>query len=202
MSATGTQDHRLGIVARVGGWAAGHRRTVILGWIVALLAAFGASSAIGTNYGNSFSLKGTDSQRAVDLLKRDFPAQSGDSDQIVLYARSGSVTAPAVRARVAPMLAQIARLPHVSGVVSPYSAAGAQAVSRDGRIAFATVNFDQRANVLPKPAVERVISVAHLARSPALEVQLGGQAIEQVERVSLGAATAVGLVAAMIVLLI
>jgi len=31
---------------------------------------------------NSFSLKGTESQRAVDLLKRDFPAQSGDSDQI------------------------------------------------------------------------------------------------------------------------
>ena len=54
----------------------------------------GASSAIGTNYGNSFSLNGTDSQRAVDLLKRDFPAQSGDSDQIVLHARSGSVTAP------------------------------------------------------------------------------------------------------------
>src|ERR1700726_3885501 len=113
MSPTTPQECRLGIVARVGGWAAGHRRIVVLGWIVALLAAFGASSAVGTNYGNSFSLKGTDSQRAVDLLKRDFPAQSGDSDQIVLHARSGSVTAPTVRARVAPVLAQIARLPHV-----------------------------------------------------------------------------------------
>jgi RND superfamily putative drug exporter len=202
MSPTGTQDRRLGIVARVGAWAAGHRRVVVLGWIVTLIAAFAASSAVGTNYGNSFSLKGTDSQRAVDLLKRNFPAQSGDSDQIVLYARSGSVTAPAVRARVAPMLAQIARLAHVSGVVSPYSAAGAQAVSRDGRIAFATVNFDQRANVLPKAAVERVISVADSARSAQLEVQLGGQAIEQAQRVSLGVATAVGLIAAMIVLLI
>src|SRR6202023_2209268 len=186
MSTTGTQDSRLGIVARVGGWAAGHRRFVVLGWIVALVGAFGVSSAVGTNYSNSFSLKGTDSQRAVDLLKRDFPAQSGDSDQIVLHARSGTVTAPAVKARVAPVLAQIARLPHVTGVVSPYSAAGARAVSQDGKIAFATVNFDQRANVLPRAAVERVISVAHLARSPALEVQLGGQAIEQVERVSLG----------------
>jgi RND superfamily putative drug exporter len=190
------------MVARVGGWAAGHRRVVLLGWIVALVAAFGASSAVGTHYSNNFSLNGTESQRAVDLLKRNFPAQSGDSDQIVFYARGGNVTAAAVQGRVAPLLAQIARLPHVTGVVSPYSAAGARAVSRDGKIAFATVNFDQRANVLPKPAVERVISVAHLARSPQLEVQLGGQAIEQVERVSLGAATAVGLVAAMIVLLV
>jgi RND superfamily putative drug exporter len=202
MSPTTTQQRRLGIVARVGGWAAGHRRLVVLGWIVALVGAFGASSAVGTNYGDSFSLKGTDSQRAVDLLKRNFPAQSGDSDQIVLQARSGSVTAAAVQARVTPVLQQIARLPHVSGVVSPYSTAGAQAVSRDGRIAFATVNFDQRANVVPKAAVERVISLAKSAGSQQLEVQLGGQAIQQAEKVSLGATTAVGLVAAMVVLLI
>jgi RND superfamily putative drug exporter len=202
MSATAPQERRLGIVARVGDWAAGHRRVVVLGWIVALVAAFGASSAVGTNYGNSFSLNGTESQRAVDLLKRNFPAQSGDSDQIVFHVRSGSVTAPAVQARIAPILQQIARLPHVTGVVSPYSSAGSREVSRDGQIAFATVNFDQRANVLPKAAAERVISVAHTARSPQLEVQLGGQAIEQTEKVSIGTATAVGLIAAMIVLLI
>ena len=202
MSSTTPQERRLGIVARIGGWAAGHRRLVLVGWIVGLIGALGLSSAVGSNYSNSFSLKGTESQRAVDLLKRDFPAQSGDSDQIVIRAVGGSVTAPPVHARVAPVLAQIARLPHVSGVVSPYSPAGARAISRDGQIAFATVNFDQRANVLPKAAVERVISVAHTARSAQLEVQLGGQAIEQVEKVSIGTATAVGLIAAMIVLLI
>src|SRR6202162_2575281 len=202
MSSKASQGRRLGIVARVGGWAAGHRRLVLLGWIVALVGAFGASSAVGTNYSNSFSLKGTDSQRAVDLLKRDFPAQSGDSDQIVLHARSGSVTEAAVKARVAPVLGQIARLPHVSGVVSPYSSAGVHAGSQDGQIAFATVNLDQRANVLSPAAVEHVISLADSARSPQLEVQLGGQAIEQVEKPSLGIATAVGLIAAMVVLLI
>ncbi|MEA2315110.1 MAG: putative drug exporter of the superfamily [Solirubrobacteraceae bacterium] len=202
MSSMATPQRRLGIVARVGVWAAGHRRLVALGWFVALVGAFGASSAIGTNYGNSFSLSGTDSQRAVDLLKRAFPAQSGDSDQIVFAVGSGSITSPAVHSRIAPALERIARLPHVSAVVSPYSPAGAQAVSGDGKIAFATVNFDQRANVLPKAAVERVISVAQGARSPQLEVQLGGQAIEQAERTSLGTATAVGLIAAMIVLLV
>jgi len=202
MSSTTPQDRRLGIVARLGGWAARHRRIVLLGWIVALIAAFGASSAVGTNYSNSFSLKGTESQRAVDLLKRDFPAQSGDSDQIVFQARSGSITAPPVRARVTQVLDQVARLPHVSSVVSPYSPAGAKELSRDGQIAFATVNFDQRANVLPKGAVERVISVADSARTSQLNVQLGGQAIEQVEKISIGTATAVGLIAAMVVLLI
>jgi putative drug exporter of the RND superfamily len=202
MSTTPPQESALGTVARVGRWAATHRRLMLSGWIVVLIAALGISSAVGSNYSNNFSLKGTESQRAVDLLKRDFPAQSGDSDQIVFHTRTGSVTAAAVQARVTPVLAQIARLPHVSGVVSPYSPAGSHAVSRDGQVAFATVSFDQRANVLPKAAIERVISVAESARSAQLEVQLGGQAIEQTEKASIGTATAVGLLAAMIVLLI
>ena len=45
------------------------------------------------------------------------------------------------------------------------------------------------------------IALAALAKSAGsqqLEVQLGGQAIQQAEKVSLGATTAVGLVAAMI----
>ena len=202
MSPTTGQQKRLGIVARVGNWATRHRRIVVVGWIVGLIVALGVSSAVGSNYSNSFSLNGTESQRAVDLLKRDFPAQSGDSDQIVFHVRTGSITEPAVRARIVPVLDRIARLPHVSGVISPYSPAGSREVSSDGQIAFATVNFDERANVVPKAAVERVISVAHTARSSHLEVQLGGQAIEQVERVSIGTATAVGLIAAMVVLLI
>jgi len=57
-----------------------------------------------------------------------------------------------------------------AGVVSPY-AAGANAVSEDGRIGFASVEFDQRANELPKTSINRVIEYATGARSPALEVE-------------------------------
>src|SRR5664280_1008799 len=121
---------------------------------------------------NNFSLPGTESQRAADLLKREFPAQAGDSDQIVLAARHGAVTDAAVRSRVAPMLAAVARLPHVTGVSSPFTANGARAISPDGKVAFATVTFDKRANVLPPSATERVIRVAKSAGSPLLQVAL------------------------------
>ena len=47
-----------------------------------------------------------------------------------------------------------------------------------------------------------MISTAERARSNALEVQLGGEAIEQAQKPSLGTATAVGLLAAMIILFI
>jgi RND superfamily putative drug exporter len=191
-----------GIVARASRWAVAHRRAVVLGWIALLIGALGISTAVGTEYSNDFSLPGTESQRAADLLKRDFPAQAGDADQIVLATSAGRITDAAARARVEPMLAAVARLPHVTGVLSPYTPEGARAISADGRIAFATVSFDERANLIPTAATERVISVAKSVATPQLQVALGGQAIEQVQKPSLGAATGIGLLAAIVVLLV
>jgi RND superfamily putative drug exporter len=201
MSSSKAATDRRGIVARVGGWAAAHRRAVPIIWLVILIVALGASGAIGTKFANNFSLSGTESQRASELLKRDFPAQAGDSDQIVFYARQGVVTDAAVRSRIEPMLASVARLPHVTSVVSPYSSGG-QTISSSGKIAYATITFNEKANVIPVSATERVISVAKSAGSAQLQVALGGQAIEQAQKPSIGAATAIGLLAAIIVLLI
>jgi putative drug exporter of the RND superfamily len=190
------------VLARAARWATQHKRTVVLGWIAVLVISMGVSSAVGTNYTTNFSLGGTESQRATDLLKRDFPAQAGDEDAIVLHARQGKVTDAAVRDRVEPVLAKVAKLPHVTGVRSPYDRGGSAAISRDGTIGFATVTFDQRANALDKEDIKRVISTAETARSPQLQVELGGQAIQQAQEVSLGFATIIGLVAAIIVLVL
>jgi putative drug exporter of the RND superfamily len=190
-----------GVVARVARWCVEHRRRALIAWLVLLVAALTVSSAVGARPANQFSLNGTESQRAQDVLTRAFPAQSGDLDQIVFHARQGRITDPAIRARIGSALARIRGLPHVSAVTSPY-AAGGQAISSDGRIAFATVTFNKQAPALSKPTVERVVSAAEQARAPDLQVELGGAAIEQAQTVSFGAASAVGLGAAIVVLLI
>jgi putative drug exporter of the RND superfamily len=64
------------------------------------------------------------------------------------------------------------------------------------------VTFDERANALPKAAVDRVIATARSASSARLQVELGGQAIEQAQQASLGFATVVGIAAAIVILLI
>jgi putative drug exporter of the RND superfamily len=182
-------------------WTIAHRRIVVVGWIVLAVGILGVSQAVGKRNANNFSLPNTDSQRAVDLMQSRFPAQAGDSDQIVFRTRTGKLTDASARAAITPMLVRVARLPHVAGVVSPYDA-GANAVSKAGTIGFATVEFDQKANLLPKAAIDRVIKTAEAVRSPALQVELGGQAIKQAEQTSLGFATGVGLVAAVVVLLL
>jgi putative drug exporter of the RND superfamily len=182
-------------------WTIAHRRIVVAAWIVLAVGVLAASQAVGKRNANNFSLPNTDSQRAVDLLQGRFPAQAGDADQIVFRTRTGKLTDASARAVIAPTLARIARLPHVAGVVSPYDS-GANAVSKSGTIGFATVEFDQKANELPKAAIDRVINTAEAVRSPTLQVELGGQAIKQAEQTSLGFATGVGLLAAVVVLLL
>jgi putative drug exporter of the RND superfamily len=188
-------------MVKIARWTMAHRRTVVVAWIVAVVGIFAVSGAVGKKTASSFTLPGTGSQQAVDLLQSKFPAQAGDADQIVFQARNGTLTSGADRASIDPMLARVAALPHVTSVVSPY-AAGQHAISRDGTIGFATVNFDERANALPVAAVNRVISTAESARSSTLDVQLGGQAIEQAQQASLGFATIVGIAAAIVILLI
>jgi putative drug exporter of the RND superfamily len=182
-------------------WTIAHRRIVVVSWIVLAVGVLAASQAVGKRNANNFSLPNTDSQRAIDLLQSRFPAQAGDADQIVFRTRTGKLTDASTRAVIAPALERIARLPHVAGVVSPY-ATGAKAVSKAGTIGFATVEFDQRANQLPKAAIDRVINTSEALRSPTLQVELGGQAIEQAQQASIGFATGVGLLAAVVVLLL
>src|SRR5262249_54494922 len=176
-------------------WTMAHRRIVVVAWIVAAVGVFALSSSVGKKTASSFTLPGTGSQQAVDLLKSRFPTQAGDADQVVFHTRIGTVTDASARATIDSTVARIARLRHVTAVVSPY-AVGQHAISKDGTIAFATVSFDERANALPKAAVDRVIATAESARSASLQVELGGQAIEQAQQASLGFATVVGILAA------
>jgi RND superfamily putative drug exporter len=184
-------------------WTTTHRKYVLLGWILVLFGVNALAQSAGTSYSNNFTLPNSDAQRASDLLQRSFPAQAGDRDTIVYKVSSGTVENPAVKARMSAMFARVAKLPHVAGVISPYAgAASGKSVSANGRIAFATVVFDEKANDLSKTAATRVVDVARAAGGGGLQVELGGQAIEKTEQAGFGISTAVGLLAAIVVLLL
>ncbi len=184
-------------------WSTTHRLYVVLGWILLIFVVNGLAQSAGTEYSNNFTLPNSDAQRAADLLQKSFPAQAGDRDQIVFRVEHGTVLAPAVRARMSAMFTEVSKLPHVSAVISPYAGAAAgKAISANGQIAFATVVFNEKANLLPVSAAKRVVRVAKAAARPGLEVQLGGPAIENTEQEGFGLSTAVGLMAAIVVLLI
>jgi RND superfamily putative drug exporter len=176
-----------------------HRRLVVLLWAVLLLVGIGVSRGLGPRYTNALHLRGTDSQRARDLLAAGFPAQAGDRDQIVLHARTGRLTDPAQRRRVDALLAAVARLPHVSAVSDVYARGG---LSADRTIGLATVLVTRAGDAVDARATSRLIATAEAARTPSLQVELGGPAIEQAQRTAIGSSMVIGLAAAVVVLLL
>ena len=183
-------------------WCISHRRLVVVGWVLAAVITTVIAGAVGRHYATDFSLPGTESQHVVDLLNGEFPAQSGDTDTIVWHTPSGTVDAANVRNQIEPLLAKATKMPHVVSVVSPYDQAGAVQVSKDRRTAFAVVNYDKRANLLPNDTGKPLLDAVNALNSPSLRVAAGGQVIENAEGFSIGPATAVGVIAALIILLI
>ena len=175
-------------------WCIAHRRRVFIAWIAIAIITTVVASAAGRNYATNFSLPGTESQRALDLLKKEFPAQSGDVDTIVFHTANGTVDDPEVRAAITKLLAQVKTDPHVISV-------GTVVVSQDRRTAFATINYNKPANLVPNDAGKPVLAQIDAVNVPGLKIAAGGQVMENAEGFSVGPATLIGSVAALIILL-
>jgi len=182
-------------------WTTGHRKTVILGWILALIVVGGISGSAGSDFSEEFKLPASDSQEAFDLLEHKFPAQSGDSAQVVFKAEGGVETA-AVKKEMTAAFAEIEEFPHVSEVASPYVKGGAGAVSDDGEIAYATIQFDAAGNELDKEKTREIIAIAQKPAGDGLQVELGGNLVAEAEQEEGDSSFGIGVLAAMIILLI
>jgi len=180
-------------------WCFTHRRLVLVAWLVALIGLSALSRAAGTAYSDSFTLPSAESTQALSLLEAAAPKAAGDNDQIVIAVTDGKVTGPAVQSRITPMLSRVATLPHVAKIASPYAPGGARQVSPSGQVAFATITFDERANLIPTDALNKVVDTAKAAAGDGVQVELGGAAIEQTNKPSIGG-VGYGVLAAAVVL--
>jgi putative drug exporter of the RND superfamily len=183
-------------------WCIARRWWVVAAWVALAIAVTMIANSAGRDYSTNFTLPGTQSQQAQNLLQSDFPQQSGDSDTIVFHTTTGTVDSPAVEAAIRPLLAKVAAMPDVVAVVSPYSQAGAGEVSADGRTAFATIAYDKRANQLPDNTGAPVLDAVRGIQVPGLQVAAGGEVMENAEGSSIGPATDVGVIAALAILLL
>jgi RND superfamily putative drug exporter len=183
-------------------WTTGHRKTVILSWIVALIGIGMIAGSVGSDFTEEFKLPSSDSQEAFDLLEHRFPQQSGVTAEIVYKAPAGA-DSPTVRKKMEGVFAEAAKLPHVSEVASPYAPGGAAAISKDGEIAYATVQYDTTTDKLEKTDIKKLVSLSQAAGGNGLQVEVGGAPIEEVRSEEEGDSSfAIGLLAAVVILLL
>src|SRR6185295_4232138 len=160
-------------------WCTGHRKTVIIGWIVALIGIGMLAGSVGSDFTEEFKLPSSDSQEAFELLEDKFPQQSGVTAEIVYKAPAGADSA-SVKKKMEGVFAEAEKLPHVSEVASPYTAGGAAAISKDGEIAYVTVQYDTTTDKLEKDDIKKLVAIGRAASDDGLKVVVGGAPIEEV----------------------
>src|SRR3954451_22282393 len=185
-------------------WCFRHKFSVLAIWVAALFVIGGLSAGAGSGYTDSFSLPGTESTTALNLLTDNFNTESTDTNQVVFAA--DDVNDPATEARIERTLGKIAKLPHVERVDSPFAKGAAQnQVSKNGEVAFATVHMDGEQPIadVPQSPYDELIATAEDARGDGLRVELGGSGIQQAtQQPGGGPSEAIGFVAAAVVLAI
>src|SRR3954447_4135249 len=179
------------------------RKLVVLGiWVAALVVLGGLSAGAGSGYTDSFSLPGTESTTALNLLTDNFNSESTDTNQVVFAA--DDVTVPAVKARIAKTLAIMAAGPHVERVDSPFArGAAARQIAKNRTLAFANVHMDGEQPIadVPKSAYDKLIATSEDARGDGLRVELGGSGIQQaMQQPGGGPSEFIGFIAAAVVL--
>ncbi|MEU5315277.1 MMPL family transporter [Streptomyces sp. NPDC021056] len=163
---------------KLGRLAFRRRHFVALIWVALLtLAGVGAASAPSAG-STSFSIPGTEAQKAFDLLEQRFPGSSADggTGRIVFKAPEGEkMTDAANKATVAKTVKELGDGSQVVSVSDPFTT---NAVSKDGTVAYTSVTYDAPGMELAESTREALEEAGDEARATGLTVDIGGDALQ------------------------
>jgi len=102
------------------------------------------AQASGGKTNDNFTIPGTESQNASNVLSQKLPAFSGGQTTVVFATTNGSgkITDPADKAAIDSALTELKSVPQVSNVVDPYTG---KLVSKDGEVGLAQVQWSAKA---------------------------------------------------------
>ncbi|HEX3812790.1 MAG TPA: MMPL family transporter [Mycobacteriales bacterium] len=159
---------------RLGRRCARHHWTVIAAWLVIVVVLVVLRGAFGGTFVNNYTVPGSQSADGLNLLKKQFPAQSGYAGQIVFHAKTGKVADQTTPVNTA--MANVGKLPHVIAATSPLASASTGRVSKDGTIAYGTASWNVVPASLDTDYLRQLDKAVAPARSAGLQVEYGGGA--------------------------
>ncbi|MEQ8833267.1 MAG: MMPL family transporter [Miltoncostaeaceae bacterium] len=192
--------HR-GALASLARACARHAWRTITVWILLIVAIFAATATVGGTLVDEFTIPNSDAQRAQDLLEERFASRSGEAATMVFAVPSGSLEDPESRRAVEAALDSARANPSVVGVGDPFAGEDG-ALSQDGRIARAEVQFDQPGFEVPASSVDSFQEDARAAveGSPP-EVEFTGAVIQASQEPASSTSELLGLLAAIVILI-
>jgi len=156
----------------VGAWTFRRRRLVLAGWVTVLLIVGVLSVAFARPPSTQFTIPGTQSQQAIDLLNQKFPAASGASARVVFAAPAGhKLTEPSLQTAVATTLANVKSAGQVAAVTNPFTMG---TISKDGTIAYADAIYTVPVAAISDRSKTALQASARPAEAAGMTVAFGG----------------------------
>ncbi len=180
------------LLGRVGGAAARHPWRTIVAWLVLIVALFALKTAFGGQTQDNYNVPGTQSQAGAEFLQAHFPQMSGTNARVVIRDTAGHHVDPAVLATVTK---DLGRMPGAAVVDPPVLSSGGATALIDVQYNVPVTSFSGNAGV------DALTAATAPARADGLQVALGGEVPENGITVN-GAADAIGLLVALIVLVL
>lgn len=186
------------LLYRLGRGAMRRRRLVAAIWLVVLVGLGLAALNLRGPTASDFSMPGTESQQARDLLDEQFPAASGATGTIALKApQPGLLGTPQGQAVATEVAQEAATLPGVLNAVDPLTA---QAISPDGQYGLIQVQFAEGADKVTDEEREAYEQVGAAAKAQGWQVAPGGEVLNAEPQA--GSSEVIGVAVAAIVLVI
>lgn len=173
-----SNENSVALIERWGRFAARHHWPTVAGWVVLLGAVWAISIVLGGEPSNNFTLPGSSSQDALDLMEEDFPAAAGTSATVVYHSTTDTdmTTDTSLQTTLEDSLTDLSDLDGVASVVGPFRNDDAL-FSSDGTTALANVVYSQPFEALPDNGVDAYDALDDSVtqyRSSDLEIELGG----------------------------
>ncbi|MCQ1575893.1 MMPL family transporter [Streptomyces parvus] len=177
------------------------RGFVALIWVALLAVGILGAATASTATSSSFSIPGTEAQRAFDLLEERNPGNSADgaTARVVFKAPEGEKVTDAENKReITGIVKELqAGSQQIAKVDDPFKA---QAVSQDGSTAYISVSYQVNSMELTDATRDSLEDAGKDAQKSGMKVEIGGDALQVMPHT--GTAEIIGVVIAAIVLVI
>ena len=190
-------------------WArrcATHPWRVVGSWIGIILVLIVLVATIGGSLRDKFEIPGSDTQRATDLIKAEFPSKQGSVLDIVFAAPPGQrLDTPARKAAIAAAVTKLRAdykpTKTEAGLVSVDNPLAPRTTSKNGRIAYSEAYFNKEITSAERQPVVNVENFVRSALTPVgVTVEYNGEAEQP--PLKQGLPELLGILAAIIVLLV
>ena len=190
-----------GPLYHIGRFCTRHHWPVIAAWVAVVVALFAVSHAVGDKTSDNLNLPGTGSTHATDVLQQRLPDQAYGSNPLVLKATSGKLTDSKNQKAVDETVSALKKTPHVVKVVNPTTSSGSPFLSKGKTEGYIPVTLNVSQGDLTKDEAQAVLDAARPARDAGMKTAVGGYVGQKLSKPSTEMSEAVGLGAAVIILL-